>query len=153
MLLIDAVKLGILRGRMIGVMKSALKELRWSTFQACVARNRGRILGTHRQEASSDLEEEESSGSDDRTPLSSDGSEERPSYYGPTRGCFEARPSSLGCEWATSWSFPRMGCLCSGDIDAGHLVTCCHVARTQWCPDAGQLRNMWSPFGPIYSSL
>ncbi|KAJ8426849.1 hypothetical protein Cgig2_006524 [Carnegiea gigantea] len=41
MLLNDAVKLGVLRGWMIGVMESALKELRWSTFQACIGRNRG----------------------------------------------------------------------------------------------------------------
>jgi len=34
MLLNDAVKLDVLRGWMIGVMESTLKELRWSTFQA-----------------------------------------------------------------------------------------------------------------------
>jgi len=34
MLLNDTVKLGVLRECMIGVMESALKELRWSTFQA-----------------------------------------------------------------------------------------------------------------------
>ncbi|KAJ8419917.1 hypothetical protein Cgig2_028486 [Carnegiea gigantea] len=32
MLLNDTMKLGVLRGWMIGVMKSALKELRWSAF-------------------------------------------------------------------------------------------------------------------------
>ncbi|KAJ8432190.1 hypothetical protein Cgig2_013732 [Carnegiea gigantea] len=77
MLINDAVKLGILSGRIIGVMESALKELRWSTFQAWVGRNRGRILEAPRQKASSDSEEEESSGSDDQNPLYSDRKRER----------------------------------------------------------------------------
>jgi len=34
MLLNDAVKLGVLYGWLIGIMESALKELRWSIFQA-----------------------------------------------------------------------------------------------------------------------
>ena len=75
MLLNDAMKLGILHGWMIGVMESAFKELRWSTFQAWVGHNRGRILEARRQEALSDLEEEESLGLHDQTPFSSDGSE------------------------------------------------------------------------------
>ncbi|KAJ8429900.1 hypothetical protein Cgig2_008785 [Carnegiea gigantea] len=47
MLLNDAVKLGVLRKWMIGIMESALKELRWSPFQAWAdprlgrGRNRG----------------------------------------------------------------------------------------------------------------
>ncbi|KAJ8429830.1 hypothetical protein Cgig2_000158 [Carnegiea gigantea] len=53
-------------------MESALKELWWSTFQAWVGHNRGRILEARRQEASCDSKEEKSSGSDDQIPLSSD---------------------------------------------------------------------------------
>ncbi|KAJ8440065.1 hypothetical protein Cgig2_025544 [Carnegiea gigantea] len=75
MLLNDAVKLGVLSGLMIAVMESALKELRWNTFQVWTGRNRGRIMEACRQEASSDLNEEESSGSDGQTPLPSDDSE------------------------------------------------------------------------------
>ncbi|KAJ8421484.1 hypothetical protein Cgig2_014962 [Carnegiea gigantea] len=59
MLLNDVVKLGVLHGWMI-----------------MVRRNRGRILEARRQEASSDSEVEENSGSDDLTPLSSEGNEE-----------------------------------------------------------------------------
>ncbi|KAJ8444774.1 hypothetical protein Cgig2_011736 [Carnegiea gigantea] len=44
MLLNDAVKLGVLCGWIIGMIKLALKELRWSTFQAWVWRNRSRHL-------------------------------------------------------------------------------------------------------------
>ena len=76
MLLNDAVRLSVLRGWMIGVMESALKELPRNTFQAWVGRNMGRTLEAHQQEASSDSEVEESSGSDDLTPLSSNGSEQ-----------------------------------------------------------------------------
>ncbi|KAJ8429284.1 LOW QUALITY PROTEIN: hypothetical protein Cgig2_016322 [Carnegiea gigantea] len=66
MLLNDAMKLGVLRGWMIGLMETALKELWWSTFQTWVG---GRILEARRQEALNYSEEEESSGSDDQTPL------------------------------------------------------------------------------------
>ncbi|KAJ8430365.1 hypothetical protein Cgig2_007595 [Carnegiea gigantea] len=55
MLLNDTVKLGVLRGWMI---------------EAWVGRNRGRILEARRQEVLSNSEEEESSGSNDQTPLS-----------------------------------------------------------------------------------
>ncbi|KAJ8441292.1 hypothetical protein Cgig2_013399 [Carnegiea gigantea] len=72
MLLNDTMKLGVLCGWMIGVMESALKELRWSTFQAWVGRNSGRILEAHWQEALNDSEEEESSGLDNQNPLSKD---------------------------------------------------------------------------------
>jgi len=44
MLLNDAVKFGVLRGWTIVRMESALKELRWNTFQACVGHNRAKIL-------------------------------------------------------------------------------------------------------------
>ncbi|KAJ8424704.1 hypothetical protein Cgig2_025453 [Carnegiea gigantea] len=58
----DVVKLGVLCGWMIGIMESTLKELWWSTFQAWLGCNRGRILEARRQEALNDLEDEESSG-------------------------------------------------------------------------------------------
>ncbi|KAJ8436130.1 hypothetical protein Cgig2_001157 [Carnegiea gigantea] len=72
MLLNDAVKLAVLRGWMIVVMESALKELRWNAFQAWTGRNRGRIMEARRQEASSDSDKEESSGSDGQSLLLSD---------------------------------------------------------------------------------
>ncbi|KAJ8438742.1 hypothetical protein Cgig2_020297 [Carnegiea gigantea] len=75
MFLNDAVKLDILRGWMIKVMESALKELRWSTFQAWIEHNRGRILEARQQEALSDSEEGESSRSSGQTAFSRDGSE------------------------------------------------------------------------------
>ena len=64
MLLNDIVKLGVLSGWMILVMELALKELRWNAFQALTGCNRGRIMEARRHEASSDSDEEESSGSD-----------------------------------------------------------------------------------------
>jgi len=76
MLLNDTVNLGVLRGWMIGVMESALKELRWSTFQAWVGRNRSKILEDCCQETGSTHDEEESSGSDDASSLPSYDSEE-----------------------------------------------------------------------------
>ncbi|KAJ8430132.1 hypothetical protein Cgig2_011076 [Carnegiea gigantea] len=41
-----------------------------------------------------------------------------------------------------------------GNIDIRHLVTYCHVARTEWCPDAGQFRNRSrSPYGGSLETL
>ncbi|KAJ8435893.1 LOW QUALITY PROTEIN: hypothetical protein Cgig2_010926 [Carnegiea gigantea] len=75
MLLNDGVKLGILHGWMIGIMESALKRVAVEHLLG-MGRAQQRILEAHRQEASSDSEEEESSRSDDQTPISSDGSED-----------------------------------------------------------------------------
>ncbi|KAJ8427690.1 hypothetical protein Cgig2_003601 [Carnegiea gigantea] len=60
MLLNDVVKLSVLRGWMMGETESTLKELRWSTFQVWVGRNRGRILEACRQEALNTSENKES---------------------------------------------------------------------------------------------
>ncbi|KAJ8435059.1 LOW QUALITY PROTEIN: hypothetical protein Cgig2_015564 [Carnegiea gigantea] len=57
MLLNDAVKLGILRRWIIGIMELALKEL--CTFQAWLGRNRSDILWAHRPDIDCDEEEEE----------------------------------------------------------------------------------------------
>ena len=54
MLLIDAVKLSILRGWMISIIESTLKALRWTTFQAWVRGNKGRILEARHQDLDSD---------------------------------------------------------------------------------------------------
>ena len=61
---------------MIGVMESVLTELRWSTFWAWVGRNRDRILEAWYEEADSDQDEEESSGSDGASFSPSDAGEE-----------------------------------------------------------------------------
>ncbi|KAJ8434782.1 hypothetical protein Cgig2_033732 [Carnegiea gigantea] len=77
MLYNDTVKLGVLRGWMIG-------ELQWSALQVWVGCNRGGIMEARQQVGSDDLKEEESSGSDDQTPLSSAGSEEESSTLWPS---------------------------------------------------------------------
>ena len=56
MLLNDAMKLGVLRGWIIGIIELALKELQWSTFQAWVGCNKSNILRACRLEADSDQE-------------------------------------------------------------------------------------------------
>jgi len=76
MLLNDAVKLGVLCRWMIGIMESALKELRWSTFQAWVVHNRSNILRALRLEADSYQEEEEDSRSGEASLLPSDDGDE-----------------------------------------------------------------------------
>ncbi|KAJ8431095.1 hypothetical protein Cgig2_007511 [Carnegiea gigantea] len=57
MLLNTTMKLGVLRGWMIDIMESALKELWWSTFEEWVQCNRNNILRAHRSETDSDQEE------------------------------------------------------------------------------------------------
>ncbi|KAJ8425510.1 hypothetical protein Cgig2_024221 [Carnegiea gigantea] len=61
MLLNDAVKLGVLRGWMIVIMESALKELWWGTFQAWVDCNRSNILQAHCPGIDSDQEDDSES--------------------------------------------------------------------------------------------
>ena len=54
-LLSDAVKLGVLSGRLIAAMESILTELWWNAFQKWMGWNRGRIKEARRpQEMSSD---------------------------------------------------------------------------------------------------
>jgi len=76
MLLNDAVRLGVLRGWMIGIMESTLKELLWSTFRAWVGHNGSNILRARCPKADNDQEEkQEDSESGDASPLPSDDGE------------------------------------------------------------------------------
>ncbi|KAJ8444055.1 hypothetical protein Cgig2_030912 [Carnegiea gigantea] len=54
--MVSVEKLGILRGWMISIMESALKELRWSTFQTWVGHNKSNILRAHHPETDIDQE-------------------------------------------------------------------------------------------------
>ena len=57
MLLNNVVKLGVLHKWMIDIMESALKELRWSTFEEWGRHNKDNILRAHHSEANNDQEE------------------------------------------------------------------------------------------------
>ncbi|KAJ8444463.1 hypothetical protein Cgig2_024027 [Carnegiea gigantea] len=97
MLLNDAVKLGVLRRWMIDIMESALKELRWSTFEEWLWCNRDNILRAHRLEIDSNQEEdlESSNGS----PLPSDDSNEIASpFQGAKSVAFRPSSRTLGPE-------------------------------------------------------
>ncbi|KAJ8420236.1 hypothetical protein Cgig2_023223 [Carnegiea gigantea] len=71
MLLNDAVKLVVLRGGMIEIPESALMELRWSTFEEWVWRNRDNIPRAPYPETNSNREESSGSGKASPPPCNS----------------------------------------------------------------------------------
>jgi len=74
MLLNEAERLGVLHGRTLRIMESALIELRWSTFEAWVWLNGDRVLEARFQEEAE--QKEESSDAEGATSLLDDDKQE-----------------------------------------------------------------------------